>query len=65
MATKVAEIIAQLDAGQPIITLMRLSRSFYRPAQGGVVDEAANDPPDVNRRHAVIAVGYGRCVANA
>jgi hypothetical protein len=56
---KVAEIIAQLDVGRPVITLMRLSRSFYRPAPGGVVDEAANDPPDYNRRHAIIAVGHG------
>jgi hypothetical protein len=56
---KVAEIVSELDAGRPVITLMRLSRSFYRPASGGIVDEAANDPPDLNRRHAVIAVGHG------
>jgi hypothetical protein len=53
------EILAQLDAGQPVITLIRLSRSFYRPAQNGIIDELPSDPPDYNRRHAVVAVGHG------
>src|SRR5262249_45415987 len=56
---KGAGIFAPPYAGRPLLPLMRLSRSFYRPAPGPVVDEAANDPPDYNRRHAVIAVGHG------
>ena len=58
-ANTVNAIISHLDAKQPVITLMRLSRSFYRVGPDGIIDEAANEPPDFHRRHAVIAVGHG------
>ncbi|MEA2875539.1 MAG: hypothetical protein QOF14_735 [Hyphomicrobiales bacterium] len=58
-ADTVDAIIADLDQGQPVITLMRLSRSFYRPGPGGVVDAGPNEQPEFHRRHAVIALGHG------
>lgn len=47
----------RLDAGCPVIFTMALSDSFYIPDGDGVI--AVDEPPDQNRRHAVIAVGYG------
>jgi hypothetical protein len=48
-----------LDAGVPIILMSYLSASFYRPTEEAVVAPAADEVPDHNARHAVIAVGYG------
>lgn len=52
-----AAIEQQLDAGTPVIVTMCLSDTFYRPDSDGVID--AQEPPDPQRRHAVIAAGYG------
>jgi Papain family cysteine protease len=52
-------IIARLKQGHPVIVLTRLSRSFDWAKPDGIVDEAPGEQPDMNRRHAVIAVGYG------
>ena len=52
-------IVEELDRGMPVMTLMRLSRSFYYPGTDGLVDEVAGELPDVHRRHAVVAVAHG------
>ena len=53
------EVLAHLDAGRPAMVLMMISDSFYLPAVDGVVRAPASEPPDPNRRHAVVAVGHG------
>lgn len=58
-ADTVDAIIAELDQGQPLLTLLRLSRSFDWVGPDGVVEQASGENPDYLRRHAVIAVGYG------
>jgi hypothetical protein len=55
----VKTIIDKLDAGQPVLTLMRLSSSFDWVKADGIVDPGPNEAPDYFRRHAVVAVGYG------
>lgn len=52
-------IVAELNLGKPVVTLMRLSHSFDWVSSGGIVDEAPGEKPELNRRHAVIAVGHG------
>jgi C1A family cysteine protease len=58
-ADTVDAIIAELAQGRPVITLMRLSNSFFRINADGIVDEAPGDRPDLNIRHAVVSVGHG------
>lgn len=43
--------------GEPAVIVMKLSDAFYLPTPEGVVDSA--EPPDPNRRHAVIAAAAG------
>jgi hypothetical protein len=52
-----AAIRKRLDAGLSVIVTMSLSDAFYRPDVNGIIDAA--EPPDPQRRHAAIAVGYG------
>jgi hypothetical protein len=52
-------IVQELDQGRPLIVLLRLSFSFDWVQPDGIVDEAVGEQPDLNRRHAVIAVGHG------
>jgi hypothetical protein len=52
-------MVRELDGGRPLIVLLRLSWSFDWVKPDGVVDEAAGEQPDINRRHAVIATGHG------
>jgi hypothetical protein len=52
-------IIAELDQDRPVLTLMRLSRSFDWIGADHIVDPAANEQPEFLRRHAVVAVGHG------
>ncbi|MGP8267149.1 MAG: C1 family peptidase [Beijerinckiaceae bacterium] len=52
-------IIAHLDRGVPVLTLMRLSRSFYFAGPDGLIDQVPGETPDFHRRHAVIAVAHG------
>jgi hypothetical protein len=55
----VSAIITELNKSKPVITLMRLSASFFRVPADGVIDEAPGEKPDLNMRHAVIALGHG------
>jgi Papain family cysteine protease len=52
-------MVSELDGGRPLLVLMRLSWSFDWVKPDGIVDEAAGEQPDLNRRHAVIAAGHG------
>lgn len=52
-------MVSELDAGRPLIVLLRLSWSFDWVKSDGVVDEAVGEQPDLHRRHAVIAAGHG------
>jgi hypothetical protein len=52
-------IVQELEQGRPLIVLLRLSRSFDGVQPDGIVDEVAGEQPDLNRRHAAIAVGHG------
>jgi hypothetical protein len=52
-------IINQLDRGVPVLTLIRLSRSFYYAGPDGFIDQAPGEGPDFHRRHAVVAVAHG------
>lgn len=53
----VASIYTHLDAGQPVIVVMRTSRSFFAPTAGTIL-QAPGDEVEINK-HAVLAVGYG------
>jgi len=53
------ELIRELDQGRPVIILLMLSRAFYARHPRGVVDPAADEQPEPQRRHAVVAVGHG------
>ena len=55
----VGEIVAMLDRGRPVLALLHLSISFDMAGPGGLVDPSANEPPDITRRHAVVAIGHG------
>jgi len=52
-------IVDILDLGRPVIILTMLSRAFFKPSIDAVVHPAPNENPEPERRHAVIAVGYG------
>jgi Papain family cysteine protease len=52
-------IIDELTHGRPVLTLLRLSRSFDWVKADGVVDSGPGEQPEYLRRHAVIAVGHG------
>jgi hypothetical protein len=56
---KIEDIIAELGQGKPVVTLMRLSESFFRIDATAIVDEQPGEKPSFSMRHAVIAVGYG------
>jgi hypothetical protein len=55
----VDDIVRLLDEGQPVLTIMMLSDSFYLPAGDGVIDVVSGEGPDPTRRHALLAVGHG------
>ncbi|MDE2166248.1 MAG: C1 family peptidase [Alphaproteobacteria bacterium] len=56
-SASLAAIRKRLDTGLSVIVMMSLSDAFYRPDANGIIDAA--EPPDPQRRHAAIAVGYG------
>lgn len=53
-------IVGEIERGQPVIVLIRLSRSFFRPNADGVIHPATGEMPEMLRRHAVVAVGHGK-----
>jgi hypothetical protein len=56
--SSVADVVQLLDKDAPVLLTMKLSDAFYLPDADGLV--ASTEPPDPNRRHAVVAVGHGR-----
>jgi Papain family cysteine protease len=52
-----SEVLQLLDKKVPAIITMNLSDAFYRPDGEGLI--SSSEPPDPNRRHAVLAVGHG------
>ena len=56
----VDQVVAELDRRQPVIILTTLSRSFYLPNAQAVIDPVSGEAPETQRRHAVVAVGYGK-----
>jgi hypothetical protein len=54
---RVTDIIAQLQAGQPVVLTLLLGRRFYSPDSGIVV--VGPDDADIDW-HAVIAIAHGR-----
>jgi hypothetical protein len=54
---KVADVVARLDEGQPVVLILMLGERFYTPA-GGLVTVGPNDRD--TDYHAVIAVGHGK-----
>ncbi len=52
-------VLQELEQGRPVIILLMLSRAFYQRNLLGVVDPAADEKPEHERRHAVVAVGHG------
>jgi hypothetical protein len=53
------QIVADLSVGTPIIVLTKLSPSFFRPTNEGIVEPGAGELPNPSIRHAVVAVGHG------
>lgn len=51
-------IIAQIKLGNPVLFTMSISKSFFTPASNGIID--ADEPVEINRVHALIAVGCGK-----
>jgi hypothetical protein len=56
LVPKVADVIARLDSGQPVVLILLLGERFYNPIDGLI----AVGPNDADTDyHAVIAVGHG------
>lgn len=53
----VAEVIAALDKGLPVVISLTISLAFHTPSQHGIVADVNADPP--TGCHAVVAVGHG------
>ena len=49
-----------LDQGSSVISLIYLCEPFFAAQAGQIIKASANAKPDVNVRHAVITVGYGK-----
>lgn len=58
-AMSIDAIVAELNAGRPVILLMMLSLSFYVPDAAAVIRSPAGEAPDPAIRHAVVAVAHG------
>jgi hypothetical protein len=58
MSPSVNEIIATTNDGKPLGLIVNLTLTFYSPTQpGGIIEFQDSALP--NRKHAVLAVGYG------
>lgn len=49
-----------LNSGSPVLIVAMLSNSFFAPSASGVVEAPADERPDPNLMHALIAVGHGK-----
>ena len=56
--SSVVDLLNRLDAGVPVLLTMCLSDAFFNPDDDGLI--VVSEPPDPQRRHAVIAVGHGK-----
>ena len=52
-------VVAALDQGNPVVVLLMLSQAFRKPTSDAIIDPAAGEVPEPQRRHAVIAVAHG------
>ena len=57
------EIVATLNAGKPVLVILKLCDGFYRPDISGYINHAGK--PDDRRLHAVIAAAHGRAGGEA
>jgi hypothetical protein len=57
-AATLENLIARLDADEPVLFTMSISSSFNVPEPNGLI--AGQEPPEPKRLHAVIAVGHGQ-----
>lgn len=51
-------VIATLENGFPVLLIMDVSRSFFRPVAGEIINAASTERSEGT--HAVIALGYGK-----
>jgi hypothetical protein len=58
-ADTVDAIVAELEQDRPVLTLIRLSRSFDWIGADSIIDPGPTEQPEYLRRHAVVAVGHG------
>ena len=52
-------IVSSLNKLRPLVLLIYLSRSFYLPSDGALVDPPPSEQPELSCRHAVVAFGHG------
>ncbi len=58
VSNDIASMRSAIDAGQPVVMVIKLSDAFYFGADAdGVID--STEAPDATRVHSVVAVGHG------
>jgi len=60
LAAKVDLVRNALNFGSPVLIVAMLSNSFFAPSASGVVEAPADERPDPNLMHALVAVGHGK-----
>jgi len=53
------ELTQHLDAGLSVISLIFLCNPFFTARKGRIIEASSASKPDINVRHAVVAVGHG------
>ncbi|MEO1343674.1 MAG: C1 family peptidase [Pseudomonadota bacterium] len=53
------DVVKFLDAGSPVISLIFLSDPFFSAQKGSIIQASPASKPNINIRHAVVAIGYG------
>ena len=59
MRASITDVTGGIDRGIPLVLLLTLSPSFFRPTSEAIVTPAIGEQPEPERRHAVIAVAHG------
>lgn len=54
------DIVQFLDAGSCVISLIFLCDPFFAAQRGQLIETSAGSKPNINMRHAVVAVGHGK-----